>query len=245
MGISFRLDAKQVFGSFIVLTWLTFVGNFCFPVLGWQSALAGGIEQQKEIQSDSPTINDAEKKVKEQISNMLGLQKVKSNKSKMNKVEKYRYNINDVKVARKRTGFVKKVKKQHINKIQTVQHMSAIAKNSSEILYEKREFMERKLNSTNKKKVDNVLKEQTGNSAIIALVGKLLGNMADRARIGKEATNRGAICGLSTSNIPFVILSSGEKIFEGGKLRDGCIVENIEQNYIILNCNGLKRKQIL
>jgi hypothetical protein len=51
------------------------------------------------------------------------------------------------------------------------------------------------------------------------------------------------ICGLSNNGIPYVILKNGNRIFKGGKLNSGCVVETIGDEYVILNCNGLKKKQ--
>ena len=53
------------------------------------------------------------------------------------------------------------------------------------------------------------------------------------------------ICGLSNNGIPYVILKSGDMIFKGGKLGNGCIVDTIADDHVILKCNGLKRKQTL
>lgn len=53
------------------------------------------------------------------------------------------------------------------------------------------------------------------------------------------------ICGLSNNGFPYVILKSGDKIFKGGKLGNGCIVDTIADDHVILICNGLKRKQTL
>jgi hypothetical protein len=47
------------------------------------------------------------------------------------------------------------------------------------------------------------------------------------------------IIGASTGGSGFICLSDGSKVFNGGKLKNGCIIENISFNMVILNCNGI------
>lgn len=55
-----------------------------------------------------------------------------------------------------------------------------------------------------------------------------------------------AISGISTSGgARHVILKDGSKIFEGGRLDNGCIVVGIENDCVTLDCNGSRKKQRL
>jgi hypothetical protein len=44
----------------------------------------------------------------------------------------------------------------------------------------------------------------------------------------------------STSGAEYVQLNDGSKIFKGGRLKNGCIIENIRPNDVQLNCSGSK-----
>lgn len=46
------------------------------------------------------------------------------------------------------------------------------------------------------------------------------------------------IIGASTGGSGFICLSDGSKVFEGGQLENGCIIESIRSNTVKLNCNG-------
>jgi hypothetical protein len=50
---------------------------------------------------------------------------------------------------------------------------------------------------------------------------------------------------VSTSGLPYVILKDGSKVFNGGKLSNGCTIAGIDDDHILLNCNGAQSKQKL
>lgn len=50
---------------------------------------------------------------------------------------------------------------------------------------------------------------------------------------------------VSTGGLPYVILKDGSKVFNGGKLNNGCTIAGIADDHILLDCNGTKRKQKL
>jgi hypothetical protein len=56
---------------------------------------------------------------------------------------------------------------------------------------------------------------------------------------------RASIKAVSTSGLPFVILNDGSKVFTGGKLDNGCTIAAISGSHILMDCNGLKRRQSL
>jgi hypothetical protein len=44
----------------------------------------------------------------------------------------------------------------------------------------------------------------------------------------------------SASGTGYICLSDGSKVFKGGKLKNGCIIESISSNMVRLNCNGTR-----
>lgn len=56
---------------------------------------------------------------------------------------------------------------------------------------------------------------------------------------------RVSIRAVSTGGLPYVILKDGSKIFNGGRLSNGCSLAGIAEDHILLECNGTKRKQKL
>ncbi|MEJ2639702.1 MAG: FHA domain-containing protein [Desulfosarcinaceae bacterium] len=56
---------------------------------------------------------------------------------------------------------------------------------------------------------------------------------------------RARIKAVSTSGLPYVILNDGSKVFTGGELNNGCTIAAITGEYILMECNGLKRRQKL
>jgi hypothetical protein len=60
-----------------------------------------------------------------------------------------------------------------------------------------------------------------------------------------QETARINISGISTSGAPHIILKNGIKVFPGGKVDSNCTVTQINQDHIVMNCNGAKvRKSI-
>jgi hypothetical protein len=81
--------------------------------------------------------------------------------------------------------------------------------------------------------------------SIYGLISKMDNKSENKAGNINRVTSTSAINGISIGKVSYVILSNGDKIFKGGKLDNGCIVEDIRPNYILLNCNGYKKKKIL
>ena len=48
------------------------------------------------------------------------------------------------------------------------------------------------------------------------------------------------IVGVNISGVKYIKLDDGTKIFKGGPLENGCIIENIKTNNVYLNCRGTK-----
>ena len=93
-----------------------------------------------------------------------------------------------------------------------------------------------------KKQEENTQQGKVEEKNIIESVLHGLYKINDLTDLETEQQNESNICGLSISKIPYVILRSGKKIFKGGKLNNDCIVDTIRQDYIILNCKGIKRR---
>ncbi|WP_419658359.1 SctD/MshK family protein [Desulfosarcina variabilis] len=84
-------------------------------------------------------------------------------------------------------------------------------------------------------------KENKGKNKNISLLSEIFYKTNNNVKKYKKKS----ICGLSIGNLPYVILSNGKKVFEGGRLDNQCIIEEIDTDSIVINCNGLKQKIIL
>ena len=165
------------------------------------------------------------------------------------------YNVVDVrggtddykekKLEYKRTLQIKKEKKTNSNKNQSFLYKKVGVGEQIKNSMNKRNFLYRKKLDEDIKGENPDQHEQDDENEILRMVGNLLSKMAGASDVNPAPSRKSVIRGLSTSSIPYIILDNGNKIFEGGKLEDGCSVENINQNYIILECNGQKKKQAL
>lgn len=85
------------------------------------------------------------------------------------------------------------------------------------------------------------LKGQSSNQRLISEIERILTQSLPEITIENKVEytlGNLNIVGVSTSGVKHVKLSDGSKVFPGGMLRNGCVVENIRQNSLKLECNG-------
>lgn len=83
-------------------------------------------------------------------------------------------------------------------------------------------------------------------SAVRDIVAKAFPEIEIKNRIKSgDPTGKINISGVAIGGAPHVILKDGSKIFTGGKLDNGCTVVRINNDHVMLNCNGDRIKHRL
>lgn len=143
----------------------------------------------------------------------------------------------------------KRVKKAIFCQNGTILHLKTSAddakNNLSKRVLKKKSVIQRRIKPDAEK--DQVIEDENQDDGIgiINAIQTLFGKKKEPVDEELPPSGEDTICGLSKNGIPYVILKNGDKIFKGGKLDNGCIVDTIADDYVILNCNGLKKKQTL
>jgi hypothetical protein len=152
--------------------------------------------------------------------------------------------------------FIKKEKKPNAIRYQSVLYKKLKTKNGPEVLIKKGKIVQVEKSDEKHRNQNSPMNKPIEERGLLASLGifiskisgkspKYSGAHNDYAHVQTVPSNQGVICGLSVGNMPYVTLTNGKKIFEGGKLDNGCKVQSIYLNYIILDCNGRKIKNNL
>lgn len=78
------------------------------------------------------------------------------------------------------------------------------------------------------------------------IVAKVFPNFKIKSHIQSVPFNPGEIKinAVSTNGIPFVTLKNGTKVFKGGRLDNGCTLDSIARDHIVIECKGEKKKHL-
>ena len=143
----------------------------------------------------------------------------------------------------------KRVKKAIFCQNGTILHLKTSADDAknhfSKRVLRKKSIIQRKIKPDEEKNQVIEDEKQDAGIRIINAIQSLFGKKKEPVQEKLPPSGEDTICGLSNNGIPYAILKNGDKIFKGGKLDNGCIVDMIADDYVILNCNGLKKKQNL
>lgn len=150
----------------------------------------------------------------------------------------------EIKIANENTvnqNILKRVKKEKQYSKSKLKEsvVKKVKKNNEDKVWVSKKVKNKKI--TYDQKIAGNDKENTAENEII----NLLTEIANKTDKNVQKSEKVSICGLSMGNIPYVILSNGKKVFEGGRLYNQCIIEEIDADCVIVNCNGLKRKIVL
>lgn len=239
------VKSKIVNCTFILFLSVILVGNTWFPMSKRNITLASSAKPLNNCHFNRASIYALDESVGKQEHNTQGQRFEERNISKKIKNKNDQINHEKEKKVYKKTVLNKRMKKANLSKNHTILYKKLNAKNASGILIKKiskRKADHREELNAERQNNDQTLHEQVDENVIMTSLGNLFAKIVDGSHVNAEPPNKSVICGLSISNIPYVILNNGKKVFEGGKLDNGCIVDNINQNYIILDCNGQKRK---
>lgn len=103
----------------------------------------------------------------------------------------------------------------------------------------------------NMQKNEFTIQGQSKDKDTIASVYDIVAKAFPDIRVKNDVTmithkpSKVGIRAVSTSGLPYVILNDGSKVFNGGRLNNGCNIAGIADDHILLTCNGVKRKQNL
>ena len=93
------------------------------------------------------------------------------------------------------------------------------------------------------------LQGESDNAKTVDAIRDLIAEAFPSIKINNEIkmqyheTARVNIKGVNIGTMPHVILTDGTKVFPGGKVNSNCTVTQINQDHIVMNCNGKKVRQ--
>jgi hypothetical protein len=85
------------------------------------------------------------------------------------------------------------------------------------------------------------IKGESDNQKIISEIEKIISRSLPAVTVNNQIQynpEQMNIVGISNSGVEHIKLGDGSKVFPGGRLKNGCIVNNILKNRIQLKCNG-------
>ena len=237
MGNSRRIKARLFIITFMLLTIIVLIGYtlLIIPHSQRETSIIDGIK--KKIFHDRSTYFLSQKV--NLICQRIPANEVDVNQEKDDYIASKNNNLHSM----EKKKYIKRIRKEKNDRkiIKLIKKQkNPYGKNNNDLNGKNNNDLTKKIESGKQEENTQQVKVEENNIIESVLYG--LYKINDRTDLETEQQNKSDICGLSISKIPYVILRSGKKIFKGGKLNNDCIVDTIRQDYIILNCKGIKRK---